>query len=182
METKKTFVVMGNYRGGTTAVTSILIKAGIYMGEKTHGNCEDPDFKTEDITAMGKTIRERNDQYEYWGWKNPSSYKYIEQLIPFLQRPQLVIVLRDPVAMMESELRRAKVNYGLDHIVARQRELIDSVQRLGTPKLWISYEQLLCKTHITVESIRRFISLGDVNEMAEIVGQYSSYGSNKFEY
>ena len=178
---------MGNYRGGTTAVTQLLIEAGIYMGPKQDTNCEDPAFAVKDyfpetITKIGKVIKERNDMYEYWGFKFPGSYKFIDKLMPWLKRPHLIIVLRDPIAMQDSEARRAKVDYSLTHIMNRQRELMEAVDQFGVPKLFISYEHLLCKTHRVCTSLSRFLGTGDIIKMEQIIGQYSDYGTHSWDY
>lgn len=186
-KTKKTFIVMGNYRGGTTVVARLLSESGVYMGSENMGNHEDPNFQyikpyPEDVQKMSTIVKDRNENYEYWGFKFPGNYKYIEKLIPWLIRPHYIIIMRDPVAIKDSELRRSSIDYSLSEIMSTQQEIFKVSERLAGPKLYLSYEYLLSKPFHSCRKLKEFTKLGDIEDLEKIITTYSDYGSTKWTY
>jgi hypothetical protein len=72
----RTYIVCGNFRGGTTAVAQLLRRAGIPMGEEMdpNSNCEDLEFQrlllgdTLDLMALDRLVADRNAKYGIWGF------------------------------------------------------------------------------------------------------------------
>jgi len=110
-KTKKTFVVLGCPRGGTSLIAGSLQRAGVYMGEVKTNQYEDPDFKIrprnkhQALQRLGPVIRQRNRTYAYWGWKVPNNIYYIEKIKHVLIRPVYIFVYRDPEAIARSSAR-----------------------------------------------------------------------------
>jgi len=110
-KTKKTFIVLGCPRGGTSLIAGSLQRAGVYMGEVKTSQYEDPDFKIKPknkhlaLERLGPVIRRRNRTYAYWGWKVPNNIYYIDKIRHLLIRPVYIFVYRNPDAIARSSAR-----------------------------------------------------------------------------
>jgi hypothetical protein len=103
---KKTVIVLGAPRGGTSVVAGILRCLGIYMGENLGHQHEDPIFKRKvPEEEKIKTITERNKKYDIWGWKMPDTVHYIEQVISYTINPHFIAVYRNPLEIAESSAK-----------------------------------------------------------------------------
>ncbi len=72
-QTRRTFVVLGCPRGGTSLVAGALHTAGVYMGNLgNYYQYEDRDFKIppkqadQALETLAPVIRQRNRKYPYW--------------------------------------------------------------------------------------------------------------------
>ena len=116
-KTKRTFVVVGCPRGGTSVLAGALHHAGVHMGAFTTTQYEDPDFKIPPDLASGASarlapvIRSRNEQFEYWGWKVPNSVYYIQSVAPLLVNPCFLFIYRDPLEIARSSARHDEGNW-----------------------------------------------------------------------
>lgn len=109
--TKRTYVVLGSPRGGTSLLAGVLHRAGVHMGAFKTKQYEDPEFKIppdhalEAATKLAPTIRSRNAQFEYWGWKVPNNIYYIRQVRPLLIQPVFLFIYRHPQEIAKSSAR-----------------------------------------------------------------------------
>ena len=110
---KKTFVVLGNYRGGTSVFTGLLKQLGIFIGEnmdndsraEKYSNHEDLDFQKKPLDEIKNKIKERDNEHDIWGFKDPMAIQRIEKFYDDLRNPHLICVFRDPQAITESMKR-----------------------------------------------------------------------------
>ena len=117
--TKKTFVVLGCPRGGTSLIAGALAASGIAMGKFRTSQYEDPDFNIRrtdatDINIEAKllgAIQQRNETHEYWGWKLPNNIYYIEKIRHLLINPVFIFVYRDTEAVARSSAKHDKRNW-----------------------------------------------------------------------
>jgi hypothetical protein len=106
--TRRTFVVLGCPRGGTSLLAGALNAAGVYMGEYRTLQYEDPEFKIpptqagEAFERLAPVIRRRNLTRRYWGWKVPNNIYYIERIQELLIDPCFLFVYRDPLEIARS--------------------------------------------------------------------------------
>lgn len=113
VRTRRTFVVLGCPRGGTSLVAGALSAAGVAMGESDfeRERYEDQAFKIEPTEAhtaprvLLPLIAERNRTHEYWGWKLPNTIYYIDRIKHLLIEPTWLIVYRDPEAIARSSAK-----------------------------------------------------------------------------
>lgn len=114
---KKTFVVLGCPRGGTSLIAGALYHSGISMGNFRTGQYEDQDFKIDPKRArsakrlLRPRIRVRNSMHEYWGWKVPNAIYYIDRIRKHLVNPQYIFIYRDPEAVARSSARHDGVDW-----------------------------------------------------------------------
>jgi hypothetical protein len=115
--TRKTFVVLGSPRGGTSLLAGALHRAGVYMGKFRSNQYEDPDFKIppklafEAPARLAPTIGSRNLQFEYWGWKVPNNIYYIRHVVQLLVNPVFLFIYRDPLAIAKSSAKHDGRNW-----------------------------------------------------------------------
>lgn len=132
VRTRRTFVVLGCPRGGTSLVAGALSAAGVAMGETDfeRDRYEDQAFKIEpadSATAARRlipVIQARNRAHEYWGWKLPNTIYYIDRIKHLLVEPTWLIVYRDPEAIARSSARHD----GRDWAVEGER-LLEAARR-----------------------------------------------------
>lgn len=138
---KKTFVVLGCPRGGTSLIAGALYHCGISMGNFRTGQYEDPDFKLRPERArsarrlLPPRIRVRNSIHEYWGWKVPNAIYYIGRIRKHLVNPQYLFVYRDPEAVARSSARHDGINWDANRErllrdAKRHREKLQAFERL----------------------------------------------------
>ncbi len=106
--TRRTFVVLGCPRGGTSLLAGALNAAGVYMGQYRTLQYEDPEFRIpptqsgEALERLVPVIRRRNVTRRYWGWKVPNNIYYIDRIKDLLINPCFLFVYRDPLEIARS--------------------------------------------------------------------------------
>ena len=70
---RRTLVVLGVERGGTSMVAGVLRALGVPMGDRAGLNHEDPAFLKDDPDKLRRAIRTRNKQHDMWGFKVPKA-------------------------------------------------------------------------------------------------------------
>jgi hypothetical protein len=126
----KTWVVLGNKRGGTTFITQLLGDNGVEIDHCNNGHNEDLDFVrfNESILKeaggnwnilpsrekIAEAIENNSDRLaaliekkkagkEAWGWKDPRQGATIQEFLPYLDDDvYLVCVFRKPLKVGES--------------------------------------------------------------------------------
>lgn len=104
---KRTLVVLGAPRGGTSMLSGALDKLGIYMGDKIGHQKEDHRFRQDTpLNTKLQAIADNNAVHTIWGWKLPNTIYYYEELHPHLVNPVFLTVYRNPFAVAASSARR----------------------------------------------------------------------------
>ena len=144
---RKTLVVLGAPRGGTSVVSGVLRIAGVFMGEDLGHQHEDPAFRQEvPLEQKINTIREQNAQYKVWGWKLPNTIYYLKAVFPLLRNPHLIVVYRDPFSIALSSANRDKrplTQQLLEVPIGHYRKMHQVITEIGEcPRFVCSYEEL----------------------------------------
>ena len=177
---KRTLVVLGVSRGGTSMVAGTLRLAGVFMGQRLSSDShEDRDFHVHDRRTLRRLIAERNAAHAIWGWKYPHAFDYLARIRGSLRNPRFIVVFRDAVAVAQAFNRADGMPFdrALREAEARYRRLARFVARCRDPVLAISYEKALadregyllgladfCGLHPSPEQFdacRDFVSPGD---------------------
>lgn len=106
----KTVIVLGVPRGGTSMVSGVLTKLGIFMGtqdklepfyENTElGNCH----KAKDKIKTRKTIAAYNDKYAIWGMKVLPKAWFFWFSRTYFRHPVYIVVFRDILAIAKRQV------------------------------------------------------------------------------
>lgn len=153
----RTYIVMGVSRGGTTMVAGVANRLGLDLGDGYGHTFEDPRFnlnelalhhaaRADQIAAIRRSIAERNDEGEVWGWKFPNALRYLADVMSEVRRPHLVIVCRDTAAVV-GRGRRANEDARTALVRTAQMNLKNMrlLRQFDVPGLVISYERALAQ-------------------------------------
>ncbi len=173
---KKTIIVTGVARSGTSFVASVLRAAGLYMGEFIYDVVnEDAQMleivRSRDAVLLRTLIEQRNRKHGCWGFKIPNLHTYLRQdELSVFRNPHLIVIYRDPVAVAVRNAiseHYAELDGGVAAAGAMQA-LGQFVQLAECPLLLLSYEKALAFPNLMIDSILDFcgISLDDAGRAA----------------
>ncbi len=104
---KRTIVALGSPRGGTSMLSGVLEKLGVFMGNRIGSQKEDPRFRyKESLEIKIKAIEDNVSEFDVWGWKLPKTVYYYESIHEYLVNPVFITVYRNPLAIASSSASR----------------------------------------------------------------------------
>lgn len=169
MEGAKTFIVCGNFRGGTTAVARLLERLGIPMGEimDPNGNCEDLEFQRLlladelDRVELDRLAGLRDARFAVWGFKFPGAHRHMPEMLDGFRNPHVIFVFRDPYAVGDSEQRRTgqQLYLMMERTVEYNLRMTRLLQTLSCPAHPVSFEHLLVRPETVVDRLLGFLGL-----------------------
>jgi hypothetical protein len=160
----KTVIVTGLYRSGTSLIASILRQVGIFMGSEINDIVHEDAalakvVEGRDRDGLKLLIGERNAAYGTWGFKLPMLCEFLDQDdMALFNDPHVIVAFRDPVAM---SVRTSLSEYqepmqALRKVAGDMAAMMRFVERLGCPKLLLSYEKSLVFPGDFVDAITQF--------------------------
>lgn len=164
---RKTVIVLGAARGGTSMVAGTLAHLGVFMGEADQlaPFYEHSEFgkylKSGDKSAARGLVREYDRRYPVWGVKTLS--KRLWTWLGLFNEPVYVVVFRDVLATAN----RRSVSLGRSvlpemlKIALHNLLLIGFVALSRRPTLLVSYEKTLLAPGDFVAALERFLGLDD---------------------
>ena len=191
---KKTVIVTGHARGGTSAIAWTLQHLGVPMfgpGAGLVPFLEDVEMrvalKTRNSELLRSLVAARNDTYDLWGFKLPNIYSYVDGVLPYLANPHVVSVFRDMVAVAgrqfnvdgistedEQRMRWADIR----HEMAMQFNMAIAPD---VPHLMISYERMLQDPQPTVNHLQEFLDIAPPQHRRELaVNHIREHVANRF--
>ena len=177
---RKTFIVFGVPRGGTTMIARVAEKLGVCMGSDLPANYEDSEFNFDKlsnaikkdqeclVSTLFAAINRRNAMHDVWGWKYPRAHRYLPLIIDKVRNPHLICVMRDPVASSLRPLSRKRMpKEGKRHLPARiinqhlmyQQKNIALIDEFKRPTFLCSYEKAILDPPMFVADLSAFIDL-----------------------
>lgn len=163
---KKTLVVLGSARGGTSAVAGMLSALGVSLGPYASAPVfEDLELALaieEDREAVAlDVIAARNRDYPIWGYKRPGFCRYVQDYHQRLRNPLYVVIYRDALAIamrsmlsanadLFDALKAAYTDYAAIQVFLTENEV---------PALLISYEKLIEHPQAIAEQLAAFCGL-----------------------
>ena len=175
---KKTLILFGNPRGGTTMIANVARSMGVYLGNNLPINLEDNDFnwnslcknkswdRGQRLSSIRRAIAKRNTEQDVWGWKYPRIDKYFDDIFPDVVNPMLVCVFRDAVASSWRGVVRQQRSpaEAIHKTLQLQANNLRMIEKSGAPALLISYEKAIANPLQMVKMVDQFMSLGLVDE------------------
>ena len=172
---KKTVILFGNPRGGTTMIANVVRSMGICLGDDLPVNLEDNEFnwdvlgrldpeptRAQKLASIQQAIRDRNSRHDVWGWKYPRIDCYFKDVIEEIENPMLVCVFRDIIASTWRGVVRR--NQAPENALRRALELqtnnLGLIQKSGLPSLLVSYEKAIADPQQLASSLNQFLGLG----------------------
>ena len=163
---RRTLVVMGLARSGTSMIAGCLHELGVFMGDQApppvyEDMALSAAVEAGDLAAVQRIVRQYNRRHATWGWKRPASLHHIADLHATLRDPHYVVVFRDLFAIAN----RNRISMGADLLANMQRsadeyrKLLDFLERLRSPCLLISYDKALRHKEELVDTLCGFAGL-----------------------
>lgn len=165
-----TVCVMGMPRGGTTMVAAVVHALGVNLGpDHDLGNFhyEDQTMNRPYLNEQHEYIKKRNVEHDVWGWKDPGAVHPFKELAYALRFPRVIMVFRDPLAVIQGEMRFDR-EYGVDprpmgalfdNINDRMRKNWEFVSNTSIPTLLVSYERAMNKPEKFIDEVIEFLQL-----------------------
>lgn len=169
---RRTLVVLGVERGGTSMAAGVLRALGISMGARAGLNHEDPGFLRDDPEQLKKAIRTRNQMNPAWGFKVPKASLQLPFYEENLRNPFYVVVYRNSLSVVDSWQQRGAgdaLNV-LDRIATYQSAILQHMRTSKAPVLLINYERAVADdTSIgqMVEEMAQFAGIELTEELRE---------------
>lgn len=118
-----------------------------------------------------------NSESDVWGWKDPSAWKYLEDIIGRLRNPYVILVTRDPTAVATA--RQANVPnespiVSLDSVFQRYFHYLAIIKEFEVPALIVSYERAKLHPDKLAEELADFLHLRLTPEALKQIEQYCS--------
>lgn len=161
---KRTVVVLGTARGGTSIVAGSLYHLGLPMFGACSPVYEDVKlssaFEDNDNERYRTIIKEYNVN-DVWAWKRPSSINYLDIIEAEVRNPFYVVIMRDVLSV---GLRNG-LSMGHDLIPSikaaqeQQRILVDFVANTRSPVLMLSVEKIKQYPNNFIATLTDFINV-----------------------
>ncbi|MEM1342980.1 MAG: hypothetical protein AAGI34_00205 [Pseudomonadota bacterium] len=166
MGQKKTFIVMGVSRGGTSLVAGCLSLMGVNIGDNVDEfSHEDRDFHGKSVEAIRGLIELKSTQRDVWGWKYPHTHDFYFKIADTIVNPHLIFVFRDILAVANAFKRHhdLALEKGMREAWHRYGKTIAVAEKADCPKLYLSYEKCLREQNAYLDALAEFcdISLDD---------------------
>jgi len=142
-------------------VAGVVRELGVNLGKNLGNNHEDPQFITKDLQAIRALVAARNAQLGTWGWKMPHSSEYLEELLPDLRNPFVIIVFRNLLATANSQMKRSDTTFERAFTFSRNRlaQIASIVPKLKCPLMLVDYEEATSKPDRFVQEVASFLHL-----------------------
>jgi len=193
---QRTYVVVGNGRGGTSMVAGLIAALGSVPILGTNGdslNYEDHEIvnlaqgldvnqnplnlsQDELAARMLDVISRRNAASDVWGWKDPSADLYLESIVDKLRNPHVILVSRDlgAVAGAHTVLSGMDAAEAFTQASARLGRYWNMVQRLRLPTLLVSYERGKHRPQELLTALGAFTGTKVSNEARRVAASFVS--------
>ncbi|CDT39247.1 hypothetical protein VCR4J2_500113 [Vibrio coralliirubri] len=147
--TRKTFIVVGVARGGTSIVAGALCKLGLPMANATPPVFEDLRlslaFEKQSKEKFEDVIADYNEKYDSWGWKRPSSLNALSRISRKVRNAHFIFVFRDmlSIANRNNLSMNQEVGKGLLSSLDDYRKIIKFITKTNMPSLLVSSDKVL---------------------------------------
>lgn len=169
---KKTLIVSGVARGGTSLVAGVLHHLGVFTGElSTEPVFEDLQlallFEKGNLEKAHEVINKYNTDYHVWGFKRPGSINYNKNLYELCHNPIYLFIFKD----IFSVSNRNNISMNLDIMKGLQSALDDYnkiLQFIGNNPVngfLLSYEKLIGNKEIFVDTLVELIGVENISDM-----------------
>lgn len=199
----KCFCVLGVPRSGTSMVAGVLRLLGVNMGDTLDdATNEDREFlghkgirtvfsdrnEKESYLDGIRSVLKRNNKRDLWGWKDPLSSYYIDDVFDELSEPVIIVVTRDPVATAQGEMRfrdTQSIAYSekdflasIKDITSEYENIITFVEKVNPRVFFVSYEKIFKNKELFISDISEYCGLPlDTGKLQEIM-KYIEPGRN----
>ena len=169
---KKTVVITGPARSGTTMMAQIVQTLGVHLGDTVDVNLlEDLEIRSAtreaDMEKMEALIEERNQKSPIWGWKYPGSLEHLSKFSSSLRNPFVIFTFRDPIATSVrnqiGEEETLNLIDTVDDALNYMKLAMQWIRDHDAPCMCVSYEKALLNPESLVDEVMCFLQI-EANE------------------
>jgi hypothetical protein len=200
----KSVVVLGNARSGTSMASGLLSIVGVNMYQSHNPNRGNPKGSFEDVNFIHVTSKMHQDMNRglnrnqikdkylprldeiigkrdgLWGFKSALTHYSLDIILPLLENPHIVVVLRNIYHNAQSYIVHQKDIYGknislqhsLRNISDSSKVLIDSVNAANVPKTFVTYEDIKSQPQKELIKLGRFLKIPLTPKMKKDTAQF----------
>lgn len=174
-EGRRTYIVMGVMRGGTSMVAGVMRGLGIDLGPQVSEQNHESALLTSknSIEDIRLTISQYSSEKDIWGWKFPHAADYLEQVLDEISNPHFICVFRDAAANAGGLNRwgdSPDTLRAMDATLNRQKKNLQLVRKLECPSLLISYEKALRHKALFVDQFSAWLGINADHNVFDFEG------------
>jgi hypothetical protein len=169
---KRTYLITGCARSGTSILSGILHLNGIDMGKiGKGGRYEDVNFVDyfDKMEKLGRSkviknyldlVKKRNSEYDEWGLKMPNIPHFFSDIKSEIINPVFIISFRNPLAIAESASKYGN-GWGREHLdaaIQHNKLILDMIKdNPDTPCILSSFEDMKSSVVDQVKELEIFL-------------------------
>lgn len=188
-EEKKTIIILGVARGGTSLISGSLHYLGVFMGDEA---CE-PVFEdstlgklisNKDVKEIVKTIKRYNKKYKIWGYKRPSTTEDLSYIIDKFRNPVFICVFRDifSIANRNNISMKLDILKNLKNNIDEYKSIVKFLDERPHRSLLVSYEKCMRNKKLFINELCKFLSINPtVKQKAKCLSFISPNPANYLE-
>jgi hypothetical protein len=121
-------------------------------------------------------IERKSAELRLWGWKTPTTCLTVELFLPYLTKPYLITVLRNPLATAKSAITHTKGRIDLIQSLGLVNfytgEVLNSIERHSEiPNLFVSFESIVANPRAEAYRVAEFLGLDPSQDQMTRVDQ-----------
>lgn len=161
---KRTIIVLGTARGGTSIAAGALFHLGVPMFAATPPVYEDIHLASAFEKSNKKRYREIIEKYDdepVWAWKRPNSMGFLPKLVKEVRNPMFVVMVRDAFAVASrNELSMGyDILKSMDKALMQQQKILRFISRHSFPVMLCSVEKTKQYPENFIENLISFTGL-----------------------
>lgn len=176
-EEKKTLIVVGIARGGTSLIAGALDCLGVFTGEESAGPVyEDKKlakaFESDDIESVIEIVSKYN-IHDLWAYKRPSSINHLREIDEMFRNPIYLIVFKDifSIANRNKISMKSDIVHGLNRAHDDYAKVLSFISANNLNAFLFSYEKVMTNKDKFVDTLIRIIGKNNVSDEQEEVAK-----------
>ncbi len=162
---KKTLIVIGVARGGTSLIAGSLDHMGIFTGDSS-GNPVYEDlrlakaFEEGEYARAQEIINDYNSRFDVWAFKRPASVQYLTKLISMTRNPVLLIVFRDIFSIANRNKLSMKMGLvpGLQKALHDYNDIVEIIGKRYCDMYFFSYDKVMIHKELFIKELSELSS------------------------
>ena len=161
---RRTYIVIGLGRSGTSFVASVLRYLDVFLGDAaTERTLEDArlgrQMDARDDAAAAGTIADYDSRFDVWGFKRPSMLLHAARTEGLFRNPRYIFTHRDFFAIgLRNEIAIARgISDSLRRCVEASGHIYRLMETSAAPSLHLSFEAMIGDRLRAAEVIRDFV-------------------------
>lgn len=166
---KKSIVICGITRGGTSFAASVFGRLGVPFSRQADRHLsaryEHRELRAAFTAKDGNTIRgiatEFSEEYPIWAWKLPAiqrDFEFVGELVP---NPHFVIIFKEPlsVAARKTDLQGKDTLRAFNHTLVVYQHMVSIASKTEHPLLLISYDRAMASLKSFLPEAAKFAGI-----------------------